>query len=111
MSAILLGCLLAGCSNTSTPEAKKNPQAKQPTETNEIETALAKLDPQDRKLAEEQKFCAAHNKARLGSMGTPVKLLVQDKPVFLCCDGCKKEALKDEEATLKKVEDLKAKNK
>jgi hypothetical protein len=49
----------------------------------------------DRKLAEEQKFCAIENDNRLGSMGTPVKVMVKDQPVFLCCKGCQKKALSD----------------
>src|SRR5204863_7725143 len=49
------------------------------------QAALAKLKPEDRKLAEAQKFCAVLTKNRLGTMGAPVKVMIKDKPVFLCC--------------------------
>jgi hypothetical protein len=75
----------------------------------EIQAALAKLGPEDRKLAEEQKFCAVENDNRLGEMGTPVKVMVRDQPVFLCCKSCKEEALADPDKTLAKVKELKAK--
>jgi Cu(I)/Ag(I) efflux system membrane fusion protein len=75
----------------------------------EIEEALAKLSEADRKLAVEQRFCPVLRNSRLGSMGTPVKLMVEGRPVFICCDGCRKRALADPEATLKKVEAMKTK--
>jgi hypothetical protein len=79
---------------------KKDPEAK-------IQAALAKLSDTDRNLAAEQRFCVVLPKNRLGSMGTPVKLDINGKPVFLCCEGCRDDALADPEATLKKVESLK----
>lgn len=38
--------------------------------------------------------------SRLGSMGMPVKLMIQGRPVFLCCSGCESEALADPVKTL-----------
>jgi len=70
---------------------------------------LAGLSAEDRKLAEAQRFCAVSNESRLGSMGTPAKVLVQGQPVFLCCPPCAKQ-IKDEAKTLAIVEDLKKKN-
>ena len=43
-------------------------------------------------------------------MGVPVKLMVKDRPVFLCCQGCRKDALARPQETLDKVEQLKAKS-
>jgi hypothetical protein len=40
-------------------------------------------------------------------MGTPVKLEIGGKPVFLCCAGCKEAALADPKATLTRAEKLK----
>jgi hypothetical protein len=79
---------------------KKDPEAK-------IQAALAKLSDADRALAAEQRFCVVLPKNRLGSMGTPVKLDVKGQPVFLCCEGCRDDALADPEATLRKAESLK----
>jgi hypothetical protein len=75
----------------------------------EIKANLAKLSPEDRKLAEAQKYCAVEDDNRLGEMGVPIKLTIKDQPVFLCCKGCKKEAEKDADKTLAKVKELKAK--
>ncbi len=71
-----------------------------------IEAALAKLTEADRKLAAEQRFCVILPKSRLGSMGTPVKIEIEGKAVFLCCEGCRKTALADPEETLKKAEEM-----
>ncbi|HZZ26650.1 MAG TPA: efflux RND transporter periplasmic adaptor subunit [Pirellulales bacterium] len=75
----------------------------------EIKEALAKLSPEDQKLVESQRLCPV-TKNRLGSMGAPFKLMIEGEPVFLCCDGCKDEALKDPKATLAKVAQLKQAN-
>ena len=74
----------------------------------EIQAALAKLSPADRKLAAAQKFCVVLGDNRLGSMGTPIKLVVEGQPVFICCAACKKKALDNPKATLEKVATLKA---
>lgn len=73
-----------------------------------IQAVLAQLDPTDRELAEEQKFCAVSPESRLGSMDKPVKIMLKDKPVFLCCKGCEKSARKDPDKTLARVKELKA---
>src|SRR5579872_5699782 len=90
-----------GRSPQSAPTAeKKDPEAK-------IQAALAKLSEEDRSIAMQQRFCVVLPKSRLGSMGTPVKLDVNGKTVFLCCEGCRDEALADPDATVKKAETLK----
>jgi len=58
----------------------------------EITAALAKLSDADRKLADAQRWCVVEDDNRLGSMGAPLKIMVDGKPVFLCCAGCKKKA-------------------
>jgi multidrug efflux pump subunit AcrA (membrane-fusion protein) len=73
----------------------------------EIRAALAKLDWQDRQLAEEQRLCPQSGR-RLGAMGTPVKVMLKGQPIFLCCKGCEEEAKAHEERTLDKVRELKA---
>jgi hypothetical protein len=40
-------------------------------------------------------------------MGTPVRLEIQGKAVFLCCEGCREAAEADPEGTLKKAATLK----
>lgn len=97
---ILVPLLLAlGCGeNSSSPSDK---EAK-------IQANLSKLDPEDQKLAQEQKFCAIESENRLGVMGKPIKLTIKDQPVFLCCQGCAKRAKANPDRTLAKVEELKA---
>lgn len=70
---------------------------------------LAKLGPEDRKLAEAQKYCAEEDNP-LGAMGVPVKILLKGRPVFLCCEGCVEKARADPDRTLARVEKLKEKN-
>jgi hypothetical protein len=89
---------------------KKSDKDKEDEEA-EIKASLSKLSAKDRKLAEQQKYCAVQNDERLGSMGKPVKIMVKDQPVFLCCKNCKKKALANPDKTLAKVKELKEKAK
>lgn len=72
-----------------------------------IETALAKLPKADRALADAQRYCPMMDTVRLGAMGTPVKVVIDGKSVFLCCNGCKVEAVEHGKETLATVEKLK----
>lgn len=71
-----------------------------------IATALATLSPEDQKLASAQRFCPIMTYDRLGSMGTPLKVTIEGKPVFLCCKACTADATKGGAATVKTVEKL-----
>ncbi len=77
----------------------------------EIRANLEKLSDADRKLAEAQRFCPVEDDSRLGSMGVPLKVIVKELPVFVCCKACQKRAVDGGEETLKKVEKLKARAK
>jgi hypothetical protein len=102
--------VLSGCSGTEQPKA--NTATKNDGQANDeasIPSNLAKLSPEDRKLAEEQQFCAVETKNPLGSMGVPYKVLIKDQPVFLCCDGCETRAKAHADRTLTKVQQLKMK--
>ncbi len=54
----------------------------------ELIAALSGLSPDDRALAENQKICPV-TKLPLGSMGTPPKVDVNGRPIFICCEGCR----------------------
>jgi hypothetical protein len=109
---------LAGCIGSSVDkpakgsDPQKSPQVSAPPDAknSKILAALDKLDPEDRKLAEAQEWCAVENENPLGSMGKPLKIMVKGQPVFLCCMSCKKRAEADPDKTLAKVEELKAKH-
>jgi hypothetical protein len=104
LSVIALATWFAGCERSGTsvgaPAAKKS---------DSIAESFAKLPPEDRALAEAQGYCAVEPENRLGSMGVPVKVMVKDQPVFVCCAGCEKKALREADATLAQVAELKAK--
>ncbi len=105
--------VVVGCSESAGPAAKPTTPAAGTTaaapagEDAKIEAAINELDEADRELAMAQKFCAVAATGRLGSMGKPFKVMVDGKPIFLCCEGCESEALKNPEETLAKVEKLK----
>jgi hypothetical protein len=42
-------------------------------------------------------------------MGVPVKVVLKQEPVFLCCKSCIREAQKSPDKTLAKVHELRAK--
>ena len=73
----------------------------------QITESLSKLSDEDRKLAIAQRFCASMEYQRLGTMGTPLKLVLDGKPVFICCKGCGNDAKANPKETLTKVEKLK----
>lgn len=74
-----------------------------------IVAALAELSPDERKLAEAQRFCAVEGTNRLGSMGKPVKVMIDGQAVFVCCAGCEDAAKSEREKTLNRVKRLKTK--
>jgi Cu(I)/Ag(I) efflux system membrane fusion protein len=74
-----------------------------------VRANLAKLSAEDRRLAEEQKYCPIETANLLGKMGVPVVIDIKGQKVFLCCAACKDDALADPDQTLAKVKELKAK--
>ncbi len=100
--------LLAGCSSGTAPEKIDDAKGKSVSTDSKVKENLAKLDPEDRRLAEEQRLCAVSD-APLGSMGVPVKVTFADGSAFLCCKACEKAARKNEATTLRKVAELKKK--
>ena len=123
---VVSAAYIAGCSKTSQPSTQKeNAQASAENHEHhehgdhahghsdmdsEVQAALAELSEEDRTAAKLQKFCAAEPENLLGSMGAPIKLMIEGQPVFLCCEGCKDAALKDPQATLATVAKLRQSN-
>lgn len=85
------------------PPPKKAASAE---EEAEIRAELAKLTAADKPLAEAQRYCPVTDE-RLGSMGVPRKLLLDGKPVFVCCKGCDEKAKAEPAVMLAKVEAFK----
>lgn len=111
--ALLFALFLAGCGsaqNASTPPAPqaKNADQADHNEKDQQKANIAKLNDEDRPLAEAQGYCAVTSEP-LGSMGPPLKLLVNEQAVFVCCKSCEKKARSSPDKTLAKVEELKSK--
>lgn len=104
---------LVGLFGTASFSQEKDKPAVSPKETQDskkaakIEAALSKLPKDDRALAEAQRYCPMMDSTRLGAMGKPVKVMLDGKPVFLCCAGCEDDAKADAKKTVTKVERLK----
>jgi hypothetical protein len=73
------------------------------TDTAEVTAAFASLSEPDRTAALAQKICPVSDEA-LGSMGTPLKVTVEGREVFLCCEGCKKAIEEDPNKYLAKLD-------
>jgi multidrug efflux pump subunit AcrA (membrane-fusion protein) len=80
------------------------------SKSTKIKAMLAKLSPEDQRLAEEQGYCP-ESEQLLGTMGVPLKVTVKGQPVFLCCKSCEDDAREHADRTLAKVAELKAKTK
>ena len=78
------------------PEAMKKNEQK-------IAEAISTLSAEDQELVKAQRFCPMMTYSRLGAKGTPVKVMVGDKPVFLCCKRCTENVVKGGEKTVKTV--------
>lgn len=129
ISVLLLALLASGCqkpTNQPKPDASAQKEhdhadhshgdaAETDAHANEaveakVSSILGKLSPEDRQLAESQKFCAVMTHERLGGMGVPLKLDIKGEPVFVCCKGCRAKALKKPDEILATVAELKTKH-
>jgi hypothetical protein len=67
-----------------------------------LEVVVAPLDDSDKPLIAQQKVCPVTG-AALDSMGGPIKVLVGQQPLYLCCEGCLGKVKKDPEKYLQKA--------
>jgi hypothetical protein len=93
----LLGCKAKPPDNTAPP----------PDPETMIRTNLASLSPEDKALAEQQKYCPVMPEIRLGEYGTPHKVMVQGEPVFVCCQSCVRPAREEPEKTRTQLKEFK----
>lgn len=102
--AFSVAASLYGCSKAPEPGTAQSPSAVAPADGHESSTAAAPpLSTEDQALADKQKVCPVGGEA-LGSMGHPVKVMVGDRAVFLCCAGCKGAIEADPEKYLAKLD-------
>ena len=97
-----IGALELAISETESPQADSDEAGAESDKSSDIAAALAKLTPADRTLAEKQKLCPVAG-APLGSMGAPIKVDVNGRPVFICCEGCREALLAEPAKHLAKL--------
>src|SRR5271154_475125 len=102
-AAFIVG--LAGCGQEEGKPVAAG--ANGPEAEKQIEANLAKLSPEDRKLAEAQKFCPLMPGVRLGAKGTPRKITSGSDVVFVCCAKCEEVATKDPAYAVAKLKEMK----
>jgi len=89
--AILVAASVTGCSEAPAPATNATtPAAMTMGDT----ITKPGLSAEDQLLADKQKNCPVGGEA-LGSMGTPIKVMVGERAVFLCCEGCRSAVEKD----------------
>jgi hypothetical protein len=74
----------------------------QPFELSKPVVRVVALAAADRPRIAQQKICFV-TEARLGSMGTPVKVLVDELPIYLCCQSCLEKVKKSPDEFLAKA--------
>ncbi len=106
--SVIVPFVASGCSGTpGKPASGSQAASADADEEKKIQENLNQLSSEDRKLAEQQRYCV-ESKHRLGEMGPPIKVMVDGQPVFVCCSGCIEDAQKDSKKTLERVKEFKA---
>jgi len=103
---------LAGNPSLIDPNKAKPTVAKSKSsdsESKKIAAALAKLSDEDRRLAESQVICPV-TKSPLGTMGVPLRVELDGRPILVCCLGCREPVLNDPEKHRKILSLYKAKS-
>ncbi|QDU26661.1 hypothetical protein ETAA8_17420 [Anatilimnocola aggregata] len=105
LSVAVLG-VTAGCNQNSNPPAANPPASGGnvvgPSDMEKMKAELAKLSPEDAASAEKQHVCLVTDKM-LGTMGPPLKVDVDGKPIWICCEGCRDEVLANKDTYLAKL--------
>jgi Cu(I)/Ag(I) efflux system membrane fusion protein len=74
------------------------------TDMEKMKVELVKLSPEDAASAEKQHFCPVSGDM-LGTMGAPIKVDVNGRQVWICCEGCRESLLENPEEYLAKLKD------
>ena len=136
---ILFAPVLAGCGGADANPQDKPPETAKPADRTKpadktpakvtaggydadalakrIAQNMALLSPEDRKLAEAQKFCPVavqfdeHGKpvgGFLGQIGKPVKMMAGDQAVFITCPNCKEDFTQHTDKYVQVLEKIRA---
>jgi hypothetical protein len=79
------------------------PETGASAESNDVTAALASLSEADRAAVLAQKICPVSDEA-LGSMGAPIKVTVDGRDVFICCESCRDPLVADPTKYLAKLD-------
>ena len=71
--------------------------------TTDANDPLATLSEADRAAVLAQKICPVSDE-ELGGMGTPIKVTVKGRDVFLCCEGCRDQLEAEPDKFLAKLD-------
>jgi hypothetical protein len=98
------GFVLIGCSSQPTANSAAAPDGPpaQTSSGDSMPEGLVKLTDAERLAALKQAVCPVTG-AKLGTMGQPPVITVNEQAVFLCCAGCEEELRKDPEKYLAKL--------
>ena len=94
--AIIVSVSTMGCGDASAPRIDTAVTAEPGG------APLAALTAEDLVLIQKQKKCPVGGP--LGGMGTPVKMMVGDRAIFLCCEHCREAVEKDPAKYLAKLD-------
>ncbi|MER3441734.1 MAG: hypothetical protein C4296_10245 [Gemmataceae bacterium] len=97
------GATYFGASGSHAGHAPQALRATQDRTDLEVEKNLSLLPAADRERARKQRFCPISG-SPLGSMGKPVRIRILDETVYLCCDGCREQALAEPDKTWQQVQ-------
>lgn len=104
MATALTAVALSGCATEEAVETEPTVEtAVQSDVPPEVAAELAKLPEEDRQLAAKQRICPVAD-GLLGSMGTPKKLTVEGREVFICCESCEDKLRSDPEKYFAKID-------
>ena len=70
----------------------------------DLPEGLKELSAEDLAAVQKQKVCPVSGEA-LGAMGKPYKVTVKGQTVFLCCQGCEEDLLKNPDKYLAKLKE------
>ena len=106
LSIVLFGLFASSLTavEQNVPRKDAGPQNGSPAIASGDARPLAAAKPTDKELIDQQKTCPVTDQP-LGSMGKPVKVVVKNRTVFLCCPACKKKLLANPDKYLKKLDE------
>lgn len=100
-AVLVAASMLMGCSSEPSAEPRGGAVAN-PGEDREIAWNLDELPVADRESAKKQERCAVSGES-LGMMGAPVKVSVEGRDVWICCDACEEKLKGDPKKYLSKI--------